>query len=51
MKFYHGSPNAYLSSLKRMQAEASESVEVPEDELKYGNIFNATLRVCIGNGC
>ncbi|HCC05667.1 TPA: hypothetical protein DEP58_05220 [Patescibacteria group bacterium] len=36
MKLYHGSPNGNLLSLKRMQAEASESVEVPEDELKYG---------------
>jgi hypothetical protein len=36
MKLYHGSKNGNLAVLKKMQAEAGDGVEVPEDELKNG---------------
>ena len=36
MKLYHGSPNGNLKTIKKMQAQAGEEVEVPEDELKDG---------------
>lgn len=36
MKLYHGSKNGNLQTIKKMQAEAGEGIEVPEDELKNG---------------
>ena len=36
MKLYHGSKNGNLITIKKMQAQAGEGVEVPEDELKEG---------------
>ncbi len=36
MKLYHGSKNGNLNTIKKMQAQAGEGVEVPEDELKNG---------------
>jgi len=36
MKLYHGSKNGNLTTIKKMQAQAGDGVDVPEDELKDG---------------